>query len=301
MAGARRRARLRLLPDAHARRAADDAGRPALRGRRRRRQGVPRGAARGRASRPGIAEERIAARPGHRLRQDARAQPRAAAAARRARRARAARSSSAPRASRSSARITGRDEPPTALPGTIATNVLALERGASVFRVHDVAPVARRARGGGCYGARPMSRRATTSPTTTTTSTTSRRGRRALRAVVTIEITGLSLYTHHGVSEAEREVGQRLVLDLRLEVGDVRRDGHRPRRGHGRLRRGLPDASRSSPSSARTRRSSGCARRSPTACSTTTRPSACGSGGEARAADPAAGRGGLGRGLARRG
>jgi dihydroneopterin aldolase len=37
--------------------------------------------------------------------------------------------------------------------------------------------------------------------------------------VVTIEITGLSLYTHHGVSEAEREVGQRLLLDLRLEVG----------------------------------------------------------------------------------
>jgi dihydropteroate synthase len=28
------------------------------------------------------------------------------------------------------------------LPGTIATNVMALERGASVFRVHDVAPVA---------------------------------------------------------------------------------------------------------------------------------------------------------------
>jgi dihydroneopterin aldolase len=37
---------------------------------------------------------------------------------------------------------------------------------------------------------------------------------------VTIEISGLSLYTHHGVTEAEREVGQRLVLDLRLEVGD---------------------------------------------------------------------------------
>ena len=28
------------------------------------------------------------------------------------------------------------------LPGTIATNVLALERGARVFRVHDVAPLA---------------------------------------------------------------------------------------------------------------------------------------------------------------
>jgi len=38
---------------------------------------------------------------------------------------------------------------------------------------------------------------------------------------VTIEITGLSLYTHHGVSEAEREIGQRLMLDLRLEVGET--------------------------------------------------------------------------------
>jgi dihydroneopterin aldolase len=37
---------------------------------------------------------------------------------------------------------------------------------------------------------------------------------------VTIEIAGLSLYTHHGVSEAEREVGQRLVFDLRLELGE---------------------------------------------------------------------------------
>ena len=38
---------------------------------------------------------------------------------------------------------------------------------------------------------------------------------------VTIEIAGLSLYTHHGVSDAEREVGQRLVLDLRLDVGET--------------------------------------------------------------------------------
>ncbi len=37
---------------------------------------------------------------------------------------------------------------------------------------------------------------------------------------VTVEITGLSLYTHHGVSAAEREVGQRLVFDLSFEVGD---------------------------------------------------------------------------------
>jgi dihydroneopterin aldolase len=38
---------------------------------------------------------------------------------------------------------------------------------------------------------------------------------------VTIEITGLSLHTHHGASQAEREVGQRLVLDLRLELGEA--------------------------------------------------------------------------------
>lgn len=38
---------------------------------------------------------------------------------------------------------------------------------------------------------------------------------------VTIEITGLSLYTHHGVTEAEREVGQRLVIDMRLDVGET--------------------------------------------------------------------------------
>jgi dihydroneopterin aldolase len=37
---------------------------------------------------------------------------------------------------------------------------------------------------------------------------------------VTIEVTGLSLYTHHGVTAAEQEVGQRLVLDLRIEVGE---------------------------------------------------------------------------------
>ena len=37
---------------------------------------------------------------------------------------------------------------------------------------------------------------------------------------VTIEIVGLSLYTHHGVSAAEREIGQRLVLDVRFDIGE---------------------------------------------------------------------------------
>ena len=37
---------------------------------------------------------------------------------------------------------------------------------------------------------------------------------------VTIEISGLSLFTHVGVTAAEREVGQRLLLDVRIDVGD---------------------------------------------------------------------------------
>jgi dihydroneopterin aldolase len=37
---------------------------------------------------------------------------------------------------------------------------------------------------------------------------------------VTVEITGLSLYTHHGVEQSERDVGQRLVFDLSFEVGN---------------------------------------------------------------------------------
>ena len=38
--------------------------------------------------------------------------------------------------------------------------------------------------------------------------------------VVTIEIVGLSLFTNHGVSEAEQKVGQRLVFDVRMDVGE---------------------------------------------------------------------------------
>lgn len=38
-------------------------------------------------------------------------------------------------------RLTGRESPDDRVAGTIATNVLAYERGARVFRVHDVAPL----------------------------------------------------------------------------------------------------------------------------------------------------------------
>ncbi len=44
--------------------------------------------------------------------------------------------------------------------------------------------------------------------------------RAATSPAVSIEITGLSLYTHHGVGEAEREVGQRLVFDIAFELDD---------------------------------------------------------------------------------
>jgi 7,8-dihydroneopterin aldolase/epimerase/oxygenase len=37
---------------------------------------------------------------------------------------------------------------------------------------------------------------------------------------VTVEISGLSLFTHHGVTKAERETGQRLVFDISLDVED---------------------------------------------------------------------------------
>jgi 7,8-dihydroneopterin aldolase/epimerase/oxygenase len=42
-----------------------------------------------------------------------------------------------------------------------------------------------------------------------------------IQTVVTVEVNGLSLYTHHGVTAAEREVGQRLILDIRLELGEA--------------------------------------------------------------------------------
>ena len=45
-------------------------------------------------------------------------------------------------------------------------------------------------------------------------------GREASSPSVSIEVTGLSLYTHHGVGDAEREVGQRLVFDITFELDE---------------------------------------------------------------------------------
>jgi dihydroneopterin aldolase len=37
---------------------------------------------------------------------------------------------------------------------------------------------------------------------------------------VEVELRGLSIYTHHGVSDAEQEVGQRMEFDLSFDVPD---------------------------------------------------------------------------------
>jgi 7,8-dihydroneopterin aldolase/epimerase/oxygenase len=39
-------------------------------------------------------------------------------------------------------------------------------------------------------------------------------------SVVEVELRGLSIYTHHGVTEAERELGQRLEIDVPFDVPD---------------------------------------------------------------------------------
>ena len=115
---------------------------------------------------------------------------------------------------------------------------------------------------------------------------------RRAESTVQVELRGLSIYTHHGVTDAEQEIGQRLVIDVSLRRPRLRRGAHRPARGHDRLRRGrrhrrprgdraqLPDARAAG---GRDRRAADGALRlrlGPRA------------GGEARAADAAGDRGG---------
>ena len=45
-------------------------------------------------------------------------------------------------------------------------------------------------------------------------------GGEPLDTSVEVEIRGLSIYTHHGVSDAEQEVGQRLEIDVTFDVPD---------------------------------------------------------------------------------
>jgi len=97
-----------------------------------------------------------------------------------------------------------------------------------------------------------------------------------MQTVVTIEISGLSLFTHIGVSAAEREVGQRLLFDIRIDVGES--DATETDRLEDTIDYGeVCQLVRSSHSSATTRRSSGSAPSSPTASSRTLAPRRCGS------------------------
>jgi dihydroneopterin aldolase len=41
-----------------------------------------------------------------------------------------------------------------------------------------------------------------------------------IEASAEIEIRGLSIYTHHGVTDAEQEIGQRLEFDISFDVPD---------------------------------------------------------------------------------
>ena len=41
-----------------------------------------------------------------------------------------------------------------------------------------------------------------------------------IESSVEVELRSLSIYTHHGVSEAEQEIGQRLVIDVGFDVPD---------------------------------------------------------------------------------
>ena len=114
-------------------------------------------------------------------------------------------------------RLTGRDVTER-VHATVATSVIAYERGARVFRVHDVAADGGRPRGGGCY-VRPMA----SDPDEDFDDddlTDDDDDEEGPEVGVTVEIVGLSLYTHHGVTAAEREIGQRLVLDVRFDVGE---------------------------------------------------------------------------------
>ena len=131
--------RRRRLPHAHARHAAHDAGRTRATTTSSPTSALPRASAWTPPSRRGHRARAHRGRSRHRLRQDGRAQPRAARAARRARRARAA-----DRAGHVAQGVPRPDHRPrgrrAGAPATLATLVLGLERGATMFRVHDVAP-----------------------------------------------------------------------------------------------------------------------------------------------------------------
>ena len=127
----------RGVPDAHARGAADHAGRSALRGRRVRGEGLPRGAAGvcgGRTASPRSASGSI---PGSASARRSSTTSSCCGGWTRSWRSGAPWSWACPGSASSGASPAG--PRPSALAGGVAANVLAFERGAHMFRVHDVA------------------------------------------------------------------------------------------------------------------------------------------------------------------
>ena len=116
-------------------------------------------------------------------------------------------------------RITGRDVTER-VHATVATSVLAFERGARVFRVHDVAATADALAVAAATFAAGWPGDPDEDYDDDDDLTDDDDDEEGPEVGVTVEIVGLSLYTHHGVTAAEREIGQRLVLDVRFDVGE---------------------------------------------------------------------------------
>ena len=136
---ARRAGGLRLLPDAHAGRAAHDAGRPALRGGRVRRRGA---SSRSVRRSPSSRGSRPSGSPSIRASASGRRSPTTSSCCARLDEIAALGFPVVVGISRKRflGTLTGREEPSERVAAGVAANVLAYERGASVFRVHDVAP-----------------------------------------------------------------------------------------------------------------------------------------------------------------
>ena len=217
---------------------------------------------------------------------------------RRARRARLSDPRSAPRASRSSGASRGAARADERARRTIATNVMACSAARALSRARRRAG-RRRACGRGCYGQRAMETTRTTTSPRTADDERGARGGGGTQTVVTIEISGLSLYTHVGVSAAEREVGQRLLFDIRIDVGES--DATETDRIEDTIdyARGLPAGRAVAQQRNYKTLERLCTAIADRIIEDFGARGRLGQGGEARAADPAARRGGLGRGLAR--
>ena len=230
--GARRRRRRRgrvPLPDAHARRAADDAGRPRLRRRRLRGEGVPRGAARVRRRRRASARSASASIPGIGFGKTV----------------------------EHNFELVRRLDELVAIGRPVLVGLLAQELARPDPRRPGGDDRARRRRRS-ARRSRPTSAARRSSACTTCASTSRRCASREAVAGMKIELRGLELFGHHGVTEEERDARPAVRLRRRARGGRARR--RRPDRGRGRLprgRRGRPRGRRAA--------ASRCSRRSPTA------------------------------------